>query len=36
MQLIINDILKHNGDFFGHIRFPALVYNLKARILNKT
>lgn len=30
MQLVINDIIKYNGDFFGHISILALVYILKA------
>lgn len=30
MQLVINDIIKYNGDFFGHITNLALVYILEA------
>jgi hypothetical protein len=30
MQLVINDILTDNGDFFGHIKFMALVCILEA------
>jgi hypothetical protein len=30
MQLVINDIIKANGDFFSHIPILALVYILEA------
>ena len=32
IQLVINDIIKHKGDFFGHIINLALVYILNTGI----